>query len=71
MASDASGFELSKQHSVALDCPADHFKASRDRAFFLRVTQSNGVLSDLMKSSAIKLAESQKLLADVDALLRR
>jgi hypothetical protein len=70
MASDASGFN-SRNQDGALAPHAPHRYGSRDRIFFRRVVQANGAIIDLMKSSAIKLAESQKLLAEVDALLRR
>jgi len=36
--------------------------------FFLRCAQARDAQADLMKSSAIKIAESRKLLAEVDAL---
>jgi hypothetical protein len=39
--------------------------------FFLRVAQTNRAQASLLKTSAITLAESQKLLADVSNLLRR
>ena len=71
MAPDAPAFESSSPDSVALDPYAHDPRASWDHTFFLRRLQARGAQTDLMKSSAIKLAESQKLLAEVDALLRR
>lgn len=41
------------------------------RMFFLRVAHADGVQAKLVKSSAIKLDESLKLLAEVSDLLRR
>ena len=71
MASDAPASASSKPDSVGFDSGTHRLQASQARNFFLRVGHANGALSDLMKSSAITLAESQKLLAEVDALLRR
>jgi len=71
MASDAPAFESRNPDSVALDPHAHDPGASWYHTFFLRRARARGAQTDLMKSSAIKLAESQKLLAEVDALLRR
>lgn len=71
MASDAPAFESGSPDSVAFDPHAYDPTPSWYDTFFLRRAQARGAQTDLMKSSAIKLAESQKLLAEVDALLRR
>jgi hypothetical protein len=42
-----------------------------DRAFFDRVARTNRAQSDLIQGSVVKLAESQKLLAEINDLLRR
>jgi hypothetical protein len=57
--------------SVALDPQADDPSPSWCHTFLLRRARQRGAHTDLIKSSAIKIAESQKLLAEVDALLRR
>lgn len=69
MASDPPAFEVG--NSVGRDPRTRHPKPSRDGTVYLRVAQANGALANVMKESAITLAESQKLLAEVDALLRR
>jgi hypothetical protein len=71
MASDAPAFESRNSDSVALHPQSHDPPASWYHTFLLRRAQARGVQTDLIKSSAIKIAESQKLLAEVDALLRR
>ena len=85
MTSNASAFESSKQNSVAIEHGVRHPTALRgrrrdtalraptayDRTFFQRVAYANAVQANLMRSSAIKLEESLKLLAEVSDLLRR
>lgn len=71
MASDAPDFRSGHQDRAALDLHDPDPSASWDITFFARRAQVRDAQTDLIKSSAIKLAESQKLLAQVDALLRR
>ena len=70
MASEAPAFESGHSDGVALDPQSDDSSGSWYDSFFLRRAQAKAQ-TDLLKSSAIKLAESRKLLAEVDALLRR
>lgn len=86
MTSDAPASESSKQDSAAVvgGVPPrlTAFRDSRrettmrarsayDCAFFQRVAHGYNVRTALMRSSAIKLEESLKLLAEVSDLLRR
>jgi hypothetical protein len=85
MMSDPLAFATSKQDRAAIDLDgsgplpsaispreaAQHALRLYDRMFFLRVAQTNRAQASLLKTSAITLAESQKLLADVSNLLRR
>lgn len=85
MASGAPAFESSSQDNESVARGARPPSALRggsretamrarrtyDRTFFERVAHANAVQADLMKSSAIKLDESLKLLAEVRDLLRR
>jgi hypothetical protein len=69
MASDAPAFESGNSDGVALDLHAHDPRAFwYHNTFFLRCAQARDAQTDLMKSSAIKIAESRKLLAEVDAL---
>jgi hypothetical protein len=84
MMSDASASESGKQDSGAINLAGDEPQPSRIgpreaamRALrlynrtFLRVAHTNEAQANLMKSSATKLTESLKLLAEINDLLRR
>jgi hypothetical protein len=81
MISDALASESSKQDAADLGvsesqpAPIGAEAAMQalsiyDRMFFLRVAHSNAAQASLLKSSATKLAESQKLLGEISVLLR-